>query len=129
MPWLPRHPGFWLASFILWCGVLWGFSSFTLPGDGPPPFQNSDKLAHFGYFFGGSGLLSAWLFRRNPENPNWWKIIATAVLIIAIIGALDEFHQSFTPGRSGNDPQDWAADLLGGIAGAFTFKRLHHLLK
>lgn len=126
---LPRHPNFWLAGFLLWFGVLWGLSSFTIPGEGVPLIPHLDKIVHFGYFFGGSGLISAWLYRRNPENPDWRKIIGTAIVIIALIGALDEFHQSFTPGRSGNDPADWAADLLGAIAGAFTFKRIHCLLK
>jgi VanZ family protein len=129
MPRLPRHPGFWLAAFLLWFGVLWGLSSFRIPSEGDPLIPHFDKIAHFGYFFGGSGLLSAWLFRRDPAQPNWWKIIGTSVLVIALVGALDEFHQSFTPGRSGNDPGDWAADLLGGMAGAAVFKRLHHLLK
>ncbi len=129
MPRLPRHSGFWLAAFLLWFGVLWGLSSSRIPGEGDPIIPHFDKIAHFGYFFGGSGLLSAWLYRRNPENPDWWKIIGTAVIVIALVGALDEYHQSFTPGRSGNDPADWAADLLGAIAGAFVFKRVHHLLK
>jgi VanZ family protein len=126
---LPRNPRFWLVGFLLWFGVLWGLSSFRIPSDGVPLVPHLDKIVHFGYFFGGSGLLCAWLFRRNPERPDWAKLISTAVLVIALIGALDEFHQSFTPGRSGNDPGDWLADLLGAVAGAFTFKRFHHLLK
>ena len=129
MPRLPRHPNFWLASFLLWFGVLWGLSSFRIPSEGVPLIPHWDKIVHFGYFFGGSGLISAWLYRRNPENPNWRKIIGTAVLIVAIVGGLDEFHQSFTPGRSGNDLADWIADVLGATAGAFTFKRFHPLLK
>jgi VanZ family protein len=96
MPRLPRHPNFWLASFLLWFGVLWGLSSFRIPSEGLPLIPNFDKIVHFGYFFGGSGLISAWLYRRSPENPNWWKIIGTAVLIVAIVGGIDEFHQSFT---------------------------------
>ena len=129
MSWLPRSPKFWLAGFLLWFGVLWGFSAFSLPGDLNPPIDNFDKIAHFGFFFGGSGLLCAYLYRRNPEQPNWPKLILTAIAVIALIGALDEYHQSFTPGRYGNDPMDWLADLLGATAGALTFKRIHHLLK
>ncbi|MEY3896711.1 MAG: hypothetical protein RLZZ214_2231 [Verrucomicrobiota bacterium] len=74
-------------------------------------------------------LLCAWLYRRGPERTDWAKLITTAVVVVALIGALDEYHQSFTPGRSGNDPFDWLADLLGATAGAFAFKRIHHLLK
>jgi VanZ family protein len=126
---LPGNPNFWLAGFLLWFVVLWGLSSFRVPSEGVPPIPHLDKFVHFGYFFGGSGLLCAWLFRRKPERTNWVKLITTAVVVIALIGALDEYHQSFTPGRSGNDPFDWLADLLGAAAGAFTFKRVHHLLK
>lgn len=52
----------------------------------------------------------------------------TAVIVIGIVGILDEYHQSFTPGRSGNDPYDWLADVVGGMVGALVFKRVHHLL-
>ena len=57
------------------------------------------------------------------------RLIVTAVGIISLLGWLDEYHQSFTPGRSGKDILDWLADLTGATAGAFVFKRLHFLLK
>jgi VanZ family protein len=74
-------------------------------------------------------LLSAWLFRLRPDPPDWKAILSTTILAIALIGGLDEYHQTFTPGRSGNDPYDWLADVLGAAAGAFAFKRFHHRLK
>ncbi|NQW99248.1 VanZ family protein [bacterium] len=129
MPQLPRNPKFWLGGFLLWLFVLWGLSSFSLAGTTAPPIDHFDKIAHFGYFFGGSGLLCAFLFRRRPNRQDWKILIATAVLVIAVVGALDEFHQSFTPGRSGNDPYDWLADVLGAIAGGIVFQRIHHLVK
>lgn len=127
---MPRSPGFWLACFVLWLGTLYLFSSFPRVNELSPSFNHSDKVAHFGYFFGGSGLLCAYLFRRKPAAAVQWKsLIASAVLCIAVIGVLDEFHQSFTPGRSGNDPYDWLADVLGGMVGALVFKRIHRLLE
>ena len=126
---LLRNPQFWFAGFLLWFAVLWWLSSFSLVGKIAPPIPNFDKLAHFGYFFGGSGLLCAYLFRRKPDRPNWKAIIGGVIVAIALTGGLDEYHQSFTPGRSGNDPYDWLADVLGATAGAFTFKRTHHRLK
>ncbi len=126
---LSRNPKFWLAAFLTWLGVLWILSSRPFTGPQLPPIDHFDKIAHFGYFFGGSGLLSAWLFRRNPARPNWKAILAGVILISAVIGGLDEYHQSFTPGRSGNDPYDWLADVLGATAGVFTFKLLHRRLK
>ncbi len=126
---IPRHPHFWLAAFLLWFGALWTLSSFSLAGQYVPPVDNFDKVEHFGFFFGGAGLLCAWLFRRNPEKPNWKAIISIAVVVIGLVGWLDEYHQTFTPGRSGNDPQDWIADFSGAIAGALVFKKFHRRLK
>ena len=94
-----------------------------------PPVNHFDKVAHFGYFLGGGGLCSAYLFCRSPENSNWRQIFIVAVLILAAVGILDEWHQSFTPGRSGNDPFDWMADLLGAGVGALILRKLHHLLR
>ena len=34
------------------------------------------------------------------------------------LGAFAESHQTFVPTRSGNAPQDWLADTLGGLLGA-----------
>jgi VanZ family protein len=39
------------------------------------------------------------------------------MLFTAIAGAIDEFHQTFTVGRTGNDFFDWLADLSGGLLG------------
>jgi VanZ family protein len=129
MPRILRHPGFWLACFLLWFGALWMLSSSSLAGVYTPPVDHFDKVEHFGFFFGGTGLLCAWLFCRNPGNPSWTAIIGTAVVVIGLVGWLDEYHQTFTPGRSGNDPHDWMADVCGAIAGALVFKKFHRRLK
>jgi VanZ family protein len=126
---LSRNPKFWLAAFLTWLGVLWILSSRSIPGPQIPPINHFDKIAHFGYFFGGSGLLGAWLYRRNPERPNWQAIILCVIFTIAVVGALDEYHQSFTPGRSGNDPYDWLADVMGATAGVCVFKWMHRRLE
>jgi len=129
MSWLPRNPKFWFAGFSIWFGVLWILSSSSNVGPYMPSVSHFDKVAHFGYFLGGGGLWSAYLFRRSPENPNWRRIFIAAVWVVAAVGVLDEWHQSFTPGRSGNDPFDWMADLLGAGTGALIFRKLHHLLR
>ncbi|MEO5916335.1 MAG: VanZ family protein [Luteolibacter sp.] len=129
MPRLPRSPKFWLGAFLLWFGVLWLLSSGTHPGIPMPPIDFFDKIEHFGYFFGGAGLLSAWLYRRNPANPNWLAIIVTTVIVMALVGWMDEYHQGFVPGRSGNDLPDWIADFCGASAGALSFKALHRRLR
>jgi VanZ family protein len=129
MPRIPKNPNFWLGCFLFWLIALWTLSSFSLGTEVQPPVNHFDKVMHFGYFFGGSGLLSAFLFYRRPQSPNWKWIVGGVVLGMALVGCADEYHQTFTPGRSGNDPLDLLADVLGAITGAFTFKRIHHRFK
>lgn len=129
LPRLPTQPSAWLAGVAVWMGALWVLSAHSTTIEGVPPIPYLDKICHFGYFFGGAGLLSAFFYCRRPAAPNWWRLGVVVVVLLAVIGALDEFHQTYTPGRSGNDPWDWLADVLGSLAGCFTFKRLHHLLR
>jgi len=129
MPRAPRHPLFWLCASVIWFCVLWYLSSGTHAGFTLPPIEHFDKFQHFGYFFGGAVIFSAYLFRRNPANPRWRIIIPVVILVMAAVGWLDETHQSFVPGRSGNDHFDWLADILGATAGALVFKAIHRRLK
>ena len=125
---IPRQPQFWLGAFLLWFATLWVLSSCSLGASFTPPLPNFDKLEHFGFFFGGSGLLCAYLCRKQLGPPQWRRVLIPAIVIMALVGGLDEYHQTFTPGRSGNDPFDWLADLLGATAGAFSFKMIHSRL-
>ncbi len=124
---VPRHHYFWLGAFFIWFVTLWTFSSGQQPEGILPPFQLSDKVAHFGYFFGGSGLLTAYFFTKSPRHPHWRVIALSVLCCLGLIGMLDEFHQSFVPGRSGNDPYDFLADLCGAAAGVWVFKITHRL--
>lgn len=102
-----------------WLGTLWWLSSRSVPVAKLPTFQFADKVAHFGYFFVGGILLSMALRDVLPK----WKTRALSVIIAsALIGAGDEFHQSFVPNRFGNDPWDWLADVLGGTAAALVVR-------
>ncbi len=117
----------WLAAWGIWFITLWLLSSGNTTVPDAPKIPFSDKIAHFGYFFGGGGLLAAAIYCRNPRiRP--WRLVLMVALTAGLVGWLDEFHQTFTPGRSGNDPWDWLADLLGGTAGALVFRRCRHWL-
>lgn len=129
MPEVIRRPAFWLGAFLIWFAALWALSSSSNVGHELPSIPNIDKVAHFGFFFGGSGLLCGWLFRRDPENPNWPRLFASVICVIALVGIIDEYHQTFTPSRSGNDPFDWLADVSGATCGVFVFRALHRFLK
>jgi len=125
----PRHPAVWMTTLLFW-GALLVFLSST-PGAGGPilVFNHFDKVLHTVYFSGGGFLLTGWLYFRKPERPSWKRILTISIIAIAAIGVLDEWHQSFTPNRSGNDLGDMLADLLGGILGSFAFKVLHRRLR
>jgi VanZ family protein len=124
-----RHPAFWAVAFLVWFCWLWWLSSAPREFPEALRFTDSDKLIHFGFYFGGSGLLSAALYllpRRNPVR--WSRQVLLTTVLMALVGASDEFHQSFVPNRSGNDPFDLTADVLGSLAGALVFRRLHGFL-
>ena len=125
---LIHSPWLWLAAFAVWFGTLWWLSSQPNPFPTELPFRVNDKLQHFGYFFGGAGLFAAFLFRLKPAEPRWSKILKLTVLVAALVGALDEHHQSYTPGRSAHDPADFTADVLGALCGALVFRRMHRVL-
>lgn len=126
---LLRAPRFWFGSFILWAATLYTLSSFskTLP-DGTPEIPHLDKILHFGFFLGGGLILGTWVLLRKSFQAQGFLRITFPFALLAIVGALDEYHQTFTPGRSGNDPFDWLADVSGAAAGLFIANLIHPLL-
>ncbi|TDU66105.1 VanZ family protein [Prosthecobacter fusiformis] len=115
---LAGHRWFWWACAAIWGIVLFTLSSrSTLPPGPQIPYQ--DKVIHFLYFSGGGFCCALALFSHAvPPKPGWvWWL--TGILFGMIVGALDEYHQTFTPGRSGNDAGDWLADLTGAGTGAW----------
>lgn len=122
-----RRSTFWLGAFVVWAVVLWTLSDGPLPAPPGPKIVGFDKILHFGYYFGGAVLLSAGLYFRAPDRPSWGKLTIAVVATLAVVGALDEWHQSWFPERSGNDLGDWIADTAGAFAGALAFRRLHRL--
>jgi VanZ family protein len=110
-----RLPRFAAILWAIWLGTLWWLSSRSLPVATLPTFQFTDKVAHFGYFFVGGSLLAVAL---RDVVPNWKPRVFCVIAACALIGAGDEFHQSFVPNRYGNDPWDWLADVLGGTTAA-----------
>ena len=119
---LLRDPRTWLVAFAVWFGTLWWLSSQVRHFPPGLDFQFSDKLIHFGYFLGGGFFAAAYFYRRKPEGANWDRIILLALLVAGFTGALDEWHQTMVPGRSGNDLPDFHADFLGSLAGAFLLR-------
>jgi VanZ family protein len=117
---LPRFfssPQLWRSLVIVWAAVLYWLSEQSkLPS--PGKFEGIDKIEHTLYFAAGGmcfliGLRLAGFARKTA------MAVVLTVLFCSIVGALDEWHQTFTPGRSGGDVWDWVADTLGGFFGTF----------
>ena len=74
----------------------------------PPQF---DKAVHFAYYGIIAGLLA-----HGVGLP--WLIVP--LLVVPVIGAADEWNQSFIPGRDAS-PWDWLADEAGTVFAVFLY--------
>jgi VanZ family protein len=119
----PRAARLLWPGFFLWAATVTILSS--IPGQrlAPMPFTLGDKVVHFALFFAGALLLGA-AIRQSTRWP-WLRIMLCVSAAIALLGVLDEMHQLWTPGRSGADPADMAADALGGICGVVFLRLLY----
>lgn len=116
---LPRClvlPAFWRVLVIVWAAVLWWLSEQSkLPS--PAKFEGIDKVEHMLYFAAGGVCFLLSLRLAGFVRQTITAIVLT-VLFCSFVGVLDEWHQTFTPGRSGGDVWDWTADTIGGFVGA-----------
>lgn len=108
MPWRQLAPPLILIALI--------FASSSRSSAGAPPIPGIDKLVHFVVY----GLLAT-LFCRAGSG---WRAAVVAVLVTSTYGGLDEWHQSFVPGRS-SEVLDWIADTSGAVLGVFAYTRWH----
>jgi VanZ family protein len=98
----------WLRRWgpvVLYMAAIFVMSSIPGTKVPMPGLWRYDKLLHAGAFAG----LAVLLFRARANAP-------LAVGMATAYGALDEFHQRYTPARS-SDPADLAADFVGACAG------------
>jgi VanZ family protein len=98
---------------LLWAGLIFHLSSQSLP-DLPLFFPGQDKLLHVAAF-GTLGFLVLGGMRPAGARYPAAKLLL-AFLLVVVYGVLDEYHQSFVPGRLA-DPLDVLADVIGGIIG------------
>jgi VanZ family protein len=75
----------------------------------------TDFNAHFILFGGLSFLLRLAMYFTWPASPGWLLSTSAAAGTFAY-GAIDEWHQSFVPGR-GVDAQDLTGDFIGALGG------------
>lgn len=105
----------------LYLFMLTGWVAFTLTLTSIPNpqfgrlFPGADKVAHF-CFYGIVGFL--FVLWRRESGQGAAAAVLSAAIFAALLGAVDEFHQQWIPGRS-MELLDWAADFAGGTAGGF----------
>ena len=107
----------WWILYALWFVTLQVLSSQEGHGESEQFFPHLDKLAHLVFFAaGGSVLAIALRLAWEHRFPYWNALLWTSVVATgAVVGAFDEWHQSFVPLRYGNSMGDWAADILGSV--------------
>jgi VanZ family protein len=111
-----RRPRTWLILLAVWWATLFVLSHQSHLHPPGTDIANIDKVYHAGYFTIGGMMFFSWL-RLRRAGMGFLAAAALTILFCSVIGALDEFHQSFIPNRSGNDPWDWTADTVGGLLG------------
>lgn len=104
-------------ALLAWFLLLFGLSSISKVPSTVDGFMISDKIAHAVYFAGGATALFFALKLGRWRGLSAHSVLICCVLGAAAVGAFDEWHQTFTPGRSGNDLGDWIADVIGGVLG------------
>jgi VanZ family protein len=100
---------------VIWLGAI--LTATSLPGSFLPAahFRFADKAAHFA-MYAGLGLLLARAM-HDPPRTTRFRVILAAFLMVAAVGALDEWHQRYMQQRS-TEFADWMADSAGGLIGA-----------
>ena len=104
----------WLPS-IACMAALWLLSSLPqVPG--PELFPHQDKVQHLVAYAVLAALFMHALRRTRPRGAarTLWLV---ATVLTAAYGAIDEWHQSFVPGRDAT-LGDLLADAAGGALGA-----------
>jgi hypothetical protein len=104
----------YLVMLAAWMAFTFTLTSIPNPEFGLS-FPGADKVAHFG-FYGIMGFL--FVLWRREIGTGAVAAVVWAAIFVAVLGAADEIHQQWIPGRS-MDILDWAADFAGGTAGGF----------
>lgn len=97
----------WLPV-TLWAALV--FTLTSIPNPSLPAITGGDKAVH-AIMYGVLAVLAlyAWPPERRPFGAR-----LVVLVVVAALGAADEWHQHYVPGRSA-DVRDWVADTLGAL--------------
>jgi len=102
-----------LVATVAWAGLLYYLSDQPALHV-PPLFPGQDKLFHAAVYAVLGILVTGTL--RPERGSGSRRQVWLAAALVAGYGILDEFHQSFVPGRSA-EFFDVVADVAGGLLG------------
>ncbi len=111
----------WWLPVILWMGVIFiGSSIGNIPRVGG---KTTDGIVHRTAHVLEFAVLGALLLRAaSQEKPVTKREMIAMLIIVALYGASDEFHQRFTPGRS-SEGLSVLFDAAGGAIGAWVYRQ------
>jgi VanZ family protein len=109
---MARRHGVAYVVLAMWCALVWYLSSKPDPGDTVGFFIDLPDYILHGAEFAAGGLVAARAF-SHLRNPLGWL---TALIFCVLFGVLDEWHQSYVPGRCA-DFKDVLADSIGASFG------------
>ena len=107
-----RRHGIAYVALGVWCALVWVLSSKSDPGDSVGFVIDLPDYVLHAIEYAAGGLVAARAFShlRSPLSGT------TALAFCVVYGVLDEWHQSFVPGRDASF-SDVAADAVGALAG------------
>ena len=105
----------WQASWPILLAVMIVIASGRSQVAGPD-IHHIDKVTHFSVY----GLLATLVCRLRPGRVAAW----CSVLAVSAFGASDEWHQTFTPGRT-IEFGDWVADTAGAAVAVALYVHWH----
>ncbi|HET9480992.1 MAG TPA: VanZ family protein [Candidatus Polarisedimenticolia bacterium] len=118
------HPWYGLATGLYMAGITL-MSSMSHPAPRPAIVQYGLNLGHIPLFAGLTFLMIKTIAPKHGQPfgtpAGWW-----AALLPVTFAAVDEWHQSFVPGRSAS-AIDFVLDLMG-IGAVLLFYRLSALV-
>jgi VanZ family protein len=115
------------TAYACWALVLFFLSSQPPKDIVGMTFPYADKVLHFIYF-GIGGFLFMWALSCSLQLAASRRL-GLAMFVAIAIGFLDEWHQTFTPGRHGGDFFDFAADVAGGTTGIIAAFLIYEWIK
>lgn len=110
----------WWLPVLVWMGVIFIGSSI---GDVPRVGGKvTDGIVHRAVHIAEFAVLGALLLRAISQNePMTKREVFITLVVVAVYGASDEFHQRFTPGRS-SEAISVLFDVAGGASGAWLYR-------